>query len=129
MTINSNNYVNHVLRTDSPVTPELLARLQDPQTVRLLHAAMGLTTEAAELVDMLKKHIFYGKPLDRVNAVEEVGDSMWYAGLAVDVLKTTMDEILTKNIEKLRLRFPDKFNESDAINRDVAAERRLLEDQ
>jgi len=125
--ISSYNYVEHVLRTDSPITPELLERLQDPQTVRLLHAAMGLSTEAAELLDMLKKHIFYGRPLDLVNAAEEVGDNQWYAGLAIDVLRTTMDELLTMNINKLRLRYPEKFRESDAINRDVDKERELLE--
>lgn len=125
--IDSGNYVSHVLRTDSPITPGLLARLQNPETVRLLHAAMGMATEAAELLDMLKKHLFYGRPLDLVNAAEEVGDSQWYAGLAVDVLGTTMNEILTMNIAKLRLRYPEKFDELAAVNRDVDAERRLLE--
>jgi hypothetical protein len=127
VTITSDNYVQHVLRTDSPITPDLLARLQDPQTVRLLHAAIGLATESGELLDMLKKHIFYGRPLDRVNAREEVGDSQWYAGLAIDVLSSTMDEILTMNIDKLRLRYPEKFCESRAVDRDTVAERRLLE--
>lgn len=125
--MNSENYVRNVLRTDSPITPELLERLQNPQTVRLLHAAIGLSTEAAELLDMLKKHIFYGKPLDLVNAKEEVGDSMWYAGLAIDVLRTTMNDILTMNIDKLRLRYPEKFSGEQAVNRDTDAERRLLE--
>lgn len=126
-TMTSENYVQHVLRTDSPITPELLARMQDPTTIRLLHAAIGLATESGELLDMLKKHIFYGRPIDRVNAVEELGDSQWYVGLAIDVLHTTMNEILTTNIDKLRLRYPEKFSEADAVGRDIGAERVLLE--
>jgi len=128
MKLTSENYVTEVLRTDCPVTPELIERLIQPETVRLLHATMGMATEAAELVDMLKKHIFYGRKLDLVNAAEEVGDSQWYAGLAIDVLKTTMNDILTMNINKLRLRYPEKFTELHAIIRDTSAERELLED-
>lgn len=128
MKLTSETYVAEVLRTDCPITPELIERLSQPETIRLLHATMGLVTEAAELADMLKKHIFYGRKLDLVNAAEEVGDSQWYAGLAVDVLKTTMNDIFTMNIAKLRLRYPEKFTEARAENRDIPAERALLED-
>jgi hypothetical protein len=40
---------------------------------------------------MLKKHIMYGKEIDEVNAIEELGDSNWYEGLAIDVLRTTLN--------------------------------------
>ena len=125
--INSDNYVENVLRTESIDFDAILERLKDPEKLRLLHAALGLVTEAGEFADMLKKHIYYGKELDLVNAKEEVGDSMWYAGVAIDVLKTTFDEVLTVNIEKLRKRYPEKFDADAAINRDVDAERKLLE--
>lgn len=125
--ITSETYVENVLRTESPVTPEMIGRISNPDTIRLLHGAMGLCTESAELLDMLKKHIFYGKPLDLVNAKEEVGDNQWYAGIIIDVLQTTFDEILTVNIEKLRARYPEKFTEKDAIERDLDTERAILE--
>lgn len=127
MSITSGNYVNNVLRSESPVTTELRERLQNEVTIRLLHAAMGMATEAGEFLDMLKKHIFYGKPMDFVNAKEEVGDQMWYAGLAIDVLQTTFNEVLTVNIDKLRARYPEKFTEEAAINRDLNIERAILE--
>lgn len=127
MSITSDNYVNNVLRSESPVTTELRERLQNEVTIRLLHAAMGMATEAGEFLDMLKKHIFYGKPMDFVNAKEEVGDQMWYAGLAIDVLQTTFNEVLTVNIDKLRARYPEKFTEEAAINRDLNIERAILE--
>lgn len=127
MSITSENYVQNVLRSESPVTNELRNRLQNEDTIRLLHAAMGMATEAGEFLDMLKKHIFYGKPMDFVNAKEEVGDQMWYAGLAIDVLQTTFNEVLTVNISKLKARYPEKFTEEAAINRDLTTERNILE--
>jgi NTP pyrophosphatase (non-canonical NTP hydrolase) len=125
--ITSFNYVENVMRTESPVTQEMIDRISNPQTIRLLHGAIGLATESGELLDMLKKHIFYGKPLDLVNASEEVGDSQWYAGLVIDVLKTTFNEVLTINIDKLKARYPEKFTEYHAENRDLETERKILE--
>jgi NTP pyrophosphatase (non-canonical NTP hydrolase) len=125
MRITSENYVEHVVRTDCEYTPELLSRLLD--SARLLHAAMGLVTEAGEFLDMLKKHIYYGKPLDYTNAVEETGDILWYSGLAIDELRMVMNDVMTINIEKLKLRYPSKFTEKHAIERNVEAERGLLE--
>lgn len=49
----------------------------------LLHCATGLVTESAELVDAIKKHVFYGKPLDVVNIKEEIGDLLWYIAIPV----------------------------------------------
>ena len=123
--ITSENYVENVLRTDCEYNVELYERLLS--NARMIHAAIGLATESAELLDMLKKHIFYGKPFDKVNAKEECGDASWYIGLAIDDLSTTMNDVLTQNIEKLKLRYPNKFNEDKAINRNVEAERELLE--
>jgi NTP pyrophosphatase (non-canonical NTP hydrolase) len=120
--IGSVNYVEHVLRTESIDFDAIRKRVGENATLRLLHAVLGLVTESAELADMLKKHIFYGKELDIVNAKEEIGDSMWYVGLAVDILSTTMDDIMTKNIDKLAKRYPDKFSEHAALNRDIENE-------
>ena len=125
--MNSEIYVTHAMRTDSPLTMDLQARLTDPDFIRLLHAGMGLCTESGEFMDMLKRHLFYGKPLDLVNAKEELGDSMWYIALAIDVISTTLNEVMTVNINKLKLRYPEKFSEGHAIERNVVAERELLE--
>jgi len=123
--ITSENYVEHAINTDASYGPETMSRIV--RQARLLHASMGLVTEAGELMDMLKKHFFYGKELDLVNAKEELGDAEWYIALAIDEMKTTMNEVLTLNINKLKLRYPAKFSSEDAINRNVVAERELLE--
>lgn len=126
--ITSANYVQNATRTESKDFDAIAKRMCDPDTIRLLHSAMGLSTEAGEFLDMLKKHIFYGKDLDFPNAKEELGDSMWYVAIAIDVLQTTFNDVIQGNINKLRERYPEKFNQEDALCRDLGAERKILED-
>jgi NTP pyrophosphatase (non-canonical NTP hydrolase) len=106
------SYINAALRTEAP------------SDQRLLHAAMGMCTETGELMDALKKHMFYGKPLDGVNLSEELGDLFWYIAIACDALGTTFEEVWEMNIAKLRKRYPGKFTEHE---RDLLAERKELE--
>ena len=121
------DYKEKALRTESYDMDSIKKRLTDEDTIRLLHSAMGLSTEANEFLDMLKKHIYYGKPLDLVNAKEEVSDTFWYCAVAVDVLKTTFEEVMSVNIEKLKARYPEKFTKENAINRNLEVERSILE--
>jgi NTP pyrophosphatase (non-canonical NTP hydrolase) len=95
--------------------------------MNLLHAAMGIGTEAGELLDAFKRKIFYGKELDVVNVKEEIGDIMWYIAILLRELDLDFEDILQLNIDKLRARFPDKFTENHALNRDLDAERKILE--
>lgn len=97
------------------------------QSSRLLHGAIGCCTEAGELQDMLKKHFFYGKPLDLVNIMEEAGDMLWYIAILLDAAGYTMSQAMDTNIAKLRKRFPDKYDDNKALNRDLVSERKILE--
>lgn len=94
---------------------------------RLIHASMGLVTEAAEFQDALKKSLFYGKPLDTTNLKEEMGDLLWYLALAMDALETDFDAEQDRVIRKLKARYPSKFDNELAENRDLATERKILE--
>jgi len=115
------------LRTEAPLSEELLERLRNPKLIRILHAAQGLATEAGEIMDAVKKHIFYGKPLDEVNLKEEMGDVDWYQSILCDALGTTMKEIEEANIKKLATRYGDKFSEDRAILRDLDRENVVLQ--
>ena len=77
------------------------ARLNSLGPMRLLHATLGIASEAGELVDAVKKYVFYGAELDEVNLVEEIGDLQWYIATMLDELEVTMNEVLEKNIRKL----------------------------
>lgn len=106
---------------------DCIDRVRDHTMIRLLHGAMGLCTEVGELQDQLKRHIFYGAPLDLVNVAEEVGDLMWYIAEVLNSVDGDLLAVMMKNIEKLQKRFPNKFTQEEAINRDLAAEREVLE--
>ena len=92
-----------------------------------LHMVLGMQTEAAEIADVYKKTIAYRKPLDFVNIKEEVGDLMWYVANLCNMNGWDLREILDTNIAKLEARYPEKFTEEQAINRDLGAERQVLE--
>lgn len=120
-------YVKNAIKTESNDFPAIAARLSDPTTIRLLHAFMGIGTEAGEINDALKKHLLYGKVFDRANAIEELGDLGWYIALACDALNVPLEEVMEKNIAKLKARYGDKFSSDAALNRDLDTERKILE--
>jgi NTP pyrophosphatase (non-canonical NTP hydrolase) len=100
-----------------------------PEMTRLLHGVIGISTESGELLDAVKKHVYYGKPLDKVNIMEEVGDCMWYLALILREIDYSFEEVADINIKKLRARYGDKFSEYDAQNRDLDTERAILEEK
>lgn len=108
--------------TDANPIPALTVKQR-----RLLHAAIGLITEGGELLDAVQANIFGGKTLDEINVVEELGDAQWYMALAASELGVTLEKVQEINISKLKLRYPEKFTEDKAVNRNVKAERTLLE--
>ena len=95
---------------------------------RAIHGCLGLMSEVGEVADALKKHIIYDRALDEINMMEESGDISWYQALMLSAVKKGMQEALDKNIAKLKQRFGDKFDYDAVINRDLAAERRILEE-
>lgn len=97
------------------------------KNVDIIHAIVGISTEAGELLDALKKTMFYGKNLDKVNLDEEIGDVLWYIAIYLNARGKSFEQVFDQNIAKLRTRYPEKFTESHALHRDVNAERATLE--
>ena len=125
--MNPKDYIEKALRTESCDYAKISERMQNKCTIRLLHAGIGLATESGEFLDALKKHIYYGKELDKVNLIEEISDQMWYCAIALDELGVSFEEVMAKNIAKLSARYPEKFTEEKAENRDLEIERSILE--
>lgn len=94
---------------------------------RVLHGAIGVCTESGELLDAVKKAIFYKADLDHVNIKEEIGDIFWYLAILCDHFGWSFEEIQELNIRKLKARYPDKFNTIDASSRDLSTERAILD--
>lgn len=94
---------------------------------QVLHAVIGLFTEAGEMLEAVLEAIVDRKPIDAVNMIEESGDSKWYLAVLAHALPFSWGTDEVVNIEKLRKRFPDKFTEDNANTRDLDAERAVLE--
>jgi len=79
---------------------------------RLITAALGLSAEAGEFGDLVKKCLFQGKDLNaevKEHMVKELGDVMWYVAQGCMSLGVTIEDILQANIKKLEQRYPNGF--------------------
>lgn len=80
------------------------------ETAVLLNGVLGLTGEAGEVSDLVKKGIFHEKGIDREHLEKELGDVMWYIALICHTCGYNLGEVMEKNIEKLKARYPEGFN-------------------
>ena len=94
--------------------------------IDIIHAIIGKATEAVEGLELLSRTI-KTKIFDPVNAKEETFDGQWYDAILCNAIGITFEDGQRNNIAKLRKRFGDKFSEYDAVNRDLGAEREVLE--
>lgn len=77
----------------------------------------GLGGEAGEILEMLKKHLYHGHPLDLVKLADELGDLLWYIAAHATEYGLELDEIAAANIDKLWQRYPDGFSQESSRNR------------
>jgi len=88
-----------------------------PIKVDMIHAILGISGEAGELLDAIKKHVIYNKPMDRANVVEELGDLEFYLAQFRNSINITREEVLSANIAKLEKRYPSGYTDSHAAQR------------
>lgn len=105
-----NEYQKLAMRTSNPVLDE---------RENLIIGVMGLCGESGEVIDLVKKHIAQGHPLDKEQLIKELGDVMWYIAKLATVLDIELEEIMVKNIEKLKRRYPNGFKTENSIHRDI----------
>ena len=117
--IDTNKYIEFVRQTTSPASSDfaaLLARLTeleasaDADVPRLMTAAFGISAEAGEFTEVIKKIFLQGKPYNEDNVFHlkrELGDICWYIAQACMALDTTFEEVLQMNYEKLSARYPE----------------------
>lgn len=80
----------------------------------LIHAALGVTGEAGEFADAVKRVAIYEGVPDRANMVEELGDLLWYIAYACEVLGEPLEIVARDNIEKLKKRYPEAYSDFNA---------------
>ena len=117
--IDTTKYIEFVRQTTSPASSDfaaLLARMTeleataDADVPRLVTAAFGLSAEAGEFTEVVKKILLQGKPYTEENVFHmkrELGDICWYLSQAFMSLDTNFEEILQMNYEKLSARYPE----------------------
>jgi len=84
---------------------------------RYLNFSMGLAGEAGEVVDYLKKVLWHGHEMDQDKLKKELGDVLWYVATIATTADLDLSEIAIANIEKLKKRYPEGFDEEKSIKR------------
>ena len=117
--IDSDKYIEFVRQTTSPASSDfaqLLSRMteleatNDADVPRLVTAALGISAEAGEFTEVVKKILLQGKPYNGENVFHmkrELGDICWYIAQACMALDTNFREIMEMNYEKLSARYPE----------------------
>lgn len=108
------NYREEVLRTLSDTKNDIHDCL--------LHASLGMCGESGEFIDIIKKHRYYNKELNKQDLIKELGDIRWYLEVACYALGVTMEEVQQMNVDKLRKRYPEGFTQAAAIERKDVSE-------
>ena len=133
--IDTTKYIEFVRQTTSPASSDfaaLLTRLTeleasaDADVPRLMTAAFGISAEAGEFTEVIKKIFLQGKPYNEDNVFHlkrELGDICWYIAQACMALDTTFEEVLQLNYEKLSARYPegtfDVFRSENRVEGDL----------
>lgn len=84
----------------------------------LINGVMGLCGESGEVIDIVKKHLAQGHSLDKEKIAKELGDVAWYVAETAYAIGYPLEEILQMNIDKLKARYPDGFDQEKSMNRE-----------
>ena len=117
MTVNTDAYLKFVDAVTSEQSKDheaFVYRIEELEgqefpTERLLTAAVGMSAEAGEFTEIVKKIVFQGKPVNEENLFHlkrELGDIMWYVAQACMGLNVSLDEVIEMNVDKLKARYP-----------------------
>src|SRR4030042_33420 len=87
--------------------------LSDRQLM-ILWDAIGITGEAGEIAELVKKGIFHRHAVGSIEFRKEIGDILWYVAALCTTLGLDLSEIMRENIEKLKVRYPNGFSVEDS---------------
>ena len=83
----------------------------------LINGVMGLCGESGEAIDIVKKHLAQGHPLDREGLIKELGDVAWYLAETAYALDVFLEDVFQRNIDKLKARYPEGFDARRSVER------------
>ena len=111
----ANKYQREAMRTNDGRATERLIRQPIIDKAILdyggvINASLGLSGEVGELNDMIKKWIFHEQTICLEDLQKELGDVMWYVALFCESMHWDMEDVMKKNIDKLKKRYPEGFD-------------------
>lgn len=119
-----NELIRHSCKTGEAILHDLT-----PKQAHLLHMVVGVCGEAGELLDQIKKHTIYQRPLDETNVIEELGDIEYYLNGIRLALGIPRGEVLHHNISKLSIRYKEGYSNKAAQTRQDKMNEELLEQE
>jgi len=105
-------FVRKLCKAGSVIAEELT-----PEDCHRLHMAVGISGEAGELLDAIKKATIYRKQLDIANIVEECGDLLFYISGMLDSIGVDIESAIAANTSKLSIRYGKSYSDAAAIQR------------
>jgi NTP pyrophosphatase (non-canonical NTP hydrolase) len=97
---------------------ELASRTANEHDKELANYGLGITGEAGEVADIIKKHMFHGHDLDKQELLKELGDVLWYVSNIARISGLPFELVAQTNINKLKRRYPEGFSTERSVNRD-----------
>ena len=100
---------------------EAALRTLNPELSRkdvLINGVMGLCGESGEAIDIVKKHLAQGHPLDTVKLANELGDIAWYLAETAAAIGYDLETVFEQNIEKRKRRYPEGFDAARSLQRE-----------
>jgi NTP pyrophosphatase (non-canonical NTP hydrolase) len=105
-------FVRKLCKAGSVIAEELT-----PDDCHRLHMAIGISGEAGELLDAIKKATIYRKQLDIANIVEECGDLLFYISGMLDSIGVDIESAIAANTSKLSIRYGKSYSDKSAVER------------
>lgn len=109
-TLTANQYQLEIMRTLNGI------KYHDDND-KLNYSVLGLNGETGEVTEIVKKYLYHGHTFDKEHYIEELGDVLAYIVLGANSIGITLEEVMQKNIEKIKKRYPDGFSFEKSINR------------
>ena len=92
---------------------KLTAKKFETTEKEILTWGLGIAGEAGDVASCIKKTFIHAN--DQKEGIKEnIGDVLWYSAMICNFFNWDMQELLNKNIEKLKKRYPQGFTIKDA---------------
>jgi NTP pyrophosphatase (non-canonical NTP hydrolase) len=108
--MSGNEYQRGCLKTASGVSTATMDNL-------LLQGVMGMCGESGEAIDIVKKYLFQGHPIDREHLAKELGDVLWYVATTATAIGYSLEDVMMMNLEKLQERYGKQFSADGSMHR------------